>query len=186
MLRAHIGKGKAALSVLPLLGLKIHRDAIDAVTQMGRRRAILEDMTEMAAAAAAVHLSAGHAIAPVGRRFDRPFNRIVKARPAGAAVEFLLRYEQRLIAAGAGEGAVTLLVIERAAAGGLGAVLAHHLVLLRREQPVPFRVRVSDGVLLGVHDSSDVSLRRDGAAAMGFAGAQPILRVGVFPPCRMG
>src|SRR5215831_11085100 len=137
-----------------VLGLKIHRNPVDAVPQMGGRRAVVEDMAEMTAAPAAVDFGAGHAVAPVDRGFDRTFRGIVEARPAGAAVEFLLRHEQWLGAPRTYKGAVAFFVIERAASRRLGAVLAHDLVLLRREQPSPFLVGMGDGVALGFHDRS--------------------------------
>src|ERR1700761_6018912 len=102
------------------LRLEIHRHAVDAVAQVGRRRAVLEDMAEMAAAAAAMHFGAGHEIAVVGRGLDRSRLRIVETRPAGAAVELLLRYEQRLAAADASKRAGALFVVERATARRLG------------------------------------------------------------------
>src|SRR5674536_55096 len=70
---------------------------------MRRRRPIVENMTEVAAAPAAMHLGAGHAVAAVGRRLDRAGDWIVEARPTGAALEFFLRGEQRLAASGAGK-----------------------------------------------------------------------------------
>src|ERR1041385_1508991 len=57
--------------------------------------------------------------------------------------------EQRLIARGAMEGAGTFFVQQRATSRHLGAVLAHDLVLLAREQLAPFGVAVADGILLG-------------------------------------
>src|SRR4051794_35136546 len=107
----------------------------------------------MAAAAAAVHLGADHAVGGVGRRLYRAFLRVVEARPAGAAVELPFRHEQGLAAAGAGEGAAPLLVIERAASRRLGAVTAQHYVLLGREQLAPFLVGVRHRVVLGIHGS---------------------------------
>src|ERR1041384_307091 len=106
-------------------GLEIHRHAVDAIAQSGRRRAVREDMAEMAAAAAAMHLGAHHAVAHVARLLDRTRLRIVEARPAGAALELLLRPEQRLPATRAAKRAGALLEIERAAARPLGPVLAH-------------------------------------------------------------
>src|SRR4029077_4897516 len=99
------------------------------IAQMGGRRAVVEHMAEMAAATAAMHLGTHHAVGTVLRGFDRTGFRIVEARPAGAAFEFLLRDEQLLAAARAGEGAGALLVIERTASRRLGAVPAHHLKL---------------------------------------------------------
>src|ERR1700748_3614177 len=105
----------------------------------------------MAAAAAAVHLGAAHAVAVVLGGLDRVRLRIVEARPPGAAVELALGGKQRLAAAAPAERACALLVVERAAARRLGAVAAHDIVLLRREQFAPLRVGVADGILLGLH-----------------------------------
>src|SRR4029079_10443691 len=115
------------------VGLEIHRYAIDAIAQSGGRGAVREDVAEMAAAAAAMALGADHAIGTVVRFFDRARFRIVEARPAGAALELFLRLEQFLTAARAGESAGALLVVQRAASRPLGAVLAHDLELLGRQ-----------------------------------------------------
>src|SRR5262249_4546823 len=106
------------------------------------------------AAAAAVHLGAHHAVAVIVGLFDGAGHRVVEARPAGAALEFLLRHEQRLLAAGAAEGTGALLVVECAAAGCLGAMLAHDVILLSRERLAPFRISAGEGILLGVHGAS--------------------------------
>ena len=128
---------------------------------MSRRRAVLEDVAEMAAAPAAMHLGTDHAVTAIGRGLDRARLRIVEARPAGAALEFLLRGEQRLLAAGAIKRAGALFVIERATARPLGAVLAHDVELLRRKDLVPLGVGVGDGILLGVRTGA-----HDGAPAV--------------------
>src|SRR5260370_24175307 len=91
---------------LRVLRLKIHRNAVDAVPQMRGRRTVVEHMAEMTGAPAAVDFGAGHAVAPVRRGFDRALHWIVEAWPAGAAIEFLLRHEERLIAPPARNGAV--------------------------------------------------------------------------------
>src|SRR5689334_19361699 len=75
------------LFVAALPGLELERDAIQAVAQAGGRRAVLEDMAEMPAAARAMHLRARIDEMEVGRGLDRAFLRGKKARPAGAAVE---------------------------------------------------------------------------------------------------
>src|SRR4029079_16854935 len=106
------------------------------VAQSGRFRAILENMAEMAAATPAMHLGAAHEKAAVGRCLDRLVERRPEARPAGAAVELGAGLEQRLTAAGAVIHAGVVLLVERAGAGALGAVLAQHAVLLGAE-PVP-------------------------------------------------
>src|SRR4029077_15794894 len=91
--------------------------------------------------------------------------RIVKPRPAGAALEFLLRGEQRLAAAGAIERAGAFLVIERAAARPFGAVLAHDVELLGREQLLPLGIGVRHGIVLGVRlRAHGRSARYDGMA----------------------
>src|SRR5712691_10528659 len=118
---------------------------------MGWRRPVIEDMAEMAAAPDAMHLGARHPVAAIGRGLDRALLRVVEARPAGAALELLLRHEQRLAASRAGEGAGAFLVVERATPGRLGAVPAQHVVLLGREQPAPLLVAMGDRELLGVH-----------------------------------
>src|SRR5262245_8935911 len=102
----------------------------------------------MAAAAAAMHLRADHAVAAVLGRLDGVGHGVVEARPAGAALELPLGDEQRLVTAGAGERAGAFLEIERAAARRLGAVLAHDGVLLGRQQLAPLRLGVGYGILL--------------------------------------
>src|SRR5689334_23959918 len=109
-------------------GFEFQCDAIDAIAQMSRRRSVVEDMAEIAPAAAAVHLVAHHAVAVVRLAFDRARQRIVEARPAGPALEFHLGYEQGLVAGGTAKGAGALLAQQCAAPRHLGAVLAHDRV----------------------------------------------------------
>ena len=54
--------------------------------------------------------------------------------------------EQRLAAAGAAEDARALLVVQRAAEGALGAVLAQHVMLQRIELLLPLGVAFLDGM----------------------------------------
>src|SRR6476620_4799828 len=77
--------------------LEFERNTVDAVAQMRRRRAIVEDVAEMTAAPAAVHLVAHHAVATVCVVFDRAGQRIVETGPAGPALKFHFGDEQRLI-----------------------------------------------------------------------------------------
>src|SRR5262245_27746479 len=128
--------------------LEFRRHAIDAVAQAGRRRAVGKHMPQMAAAAAAMHFGAQHAIAAVLGGFDRAVDWSVEAWPAGAALELGLRREQRLVAGGANECARALFIEQRAAARPLGAVLAHDVILLGRQQLAPLRLSVRDGILL--------------------------------------
>src|SRR6516162_9030193 len=149
--------GAAGLSLRP----EIHSHAVDAIAQMGRRRAIFENMAEMAAAAAAMHFGAGHPIAAIDRGLDRAGKRMVEARPSGSTFGFRARYEQRLTATGAFERARALLIIECATARPLGAVPAHDIVLLGREQAPPFLVGAGYREPLFLH----VGLRRDARRA---------------------
>src|SRR4051794_17928521 len=98
----------------------------------------------MTAAAAAMHLSADHEKAAVGMGLDCVFERLVKARPAGAAVEFGGGIEERLTASGAMIDTGIVNLVERAGAGALGAVLAQHPVLRRVQPRSPFLIAVLD------------------------------------------
>src|SRR5262249_28683663 len=61
-----------------------------------------------------------------------------------AAIELRLRREERETTAGAPVCPVTVLLVQRARARPLGAVVAQHLVLLRRELRAPLRVALRD------------------------------------------
>ncbi len=113
----------------------------------GRARAVLEDMSEMAPASAAMHFGAGHEMAAVNRGRDRPVLRLEEARPPGPALILRGRVEELLAAAGARERPLALLLVERARAGALGSVLPEHLKLLRRELLLPLFVGLGDGVV---------------------------------------
>src|SRR5262249_14129085 len=113
------------------------RKTVHAIAQAGRLRAVVEDVAEVAAAAAAMHFGAGHAEGAVLGGADRILQRLVEARPASAALELGVGGEQRQVAAGAGENALAMLLQERARAGALGTLLAQDLVLLRRQLRAP-------------------------------------------------
>src|ERR1700686_5251601 len=110
--------------------MKCQRKAVHAVAQAGRLRPIVEDVAEVAAAAAAVDFGPQHSEGTVFGLADRVLQRLIEARPAGAALEFRLRGEQRQVTAGAGEDALAMLLEQRARTGPLGALLAQDLVLL--------------------------------------------------------
>src|ERR1700752_80868 len=139
------------------LGLEIHRHAVDAIAQSGRRRAVGEDMAEVTAAAAAMAFGADHAVGAVLRFLDRARLRVVEARPAGPALELLLRLEQLLPAARASKGAGALLVVERAAPRPLAAMLAHDVKLLGGQDLAPLGLGVGDGIGLHVHAQAPCS-----------------------------
>src|SRR3954471_20404133 len=97
---------------------EVHGDAVHAVAQPGRLRAVVEDVAEMPAATRAMDLGARHEERVVGRGLDRAVDWLVEARPTGAGVELGLGGEERLAAGRAGEGALALLVVERGRAAG--------------------------------------------------------------------
>src|SRR6202020_2630239 len=103
--------------------MKYQRKAIHAVAQAGRLRPVVEDVAEMAAAAAAMNFGPQHPEGAVLGLADRVVERLIEARPAGAALEFGLRGEQRQVAAGAGEDALAMLLQKRARTRAFGAFL---------------------------------------------------------------
>src|SRR5260370_14618668 len=103
----------------------------------------------MAAAAPAVNFGAQHTEGAVFGLADGVVERLIETRPAGAALELRLRGEQRQVAAGAGEGALTMLFQERARSRALGAFLAQDLILLRRQLRAPLGIGLFDLEFLG-------------------------------------
>src|SRR5688572_20169899 len=118
--------------------------AVHAPALAGRRRAVVEHVAEMPAAAPAMSLGAGHEQGVVGPGADCAGDRPDEARPAGAAVKLVLRAEDRETAAGAEEMAAAMLLVERAAAGALGALLAQHPELLGAQPAAPLLRRQID------------------------------------------
>ena len=97
----------------------------------------------MRIAAVAVHLAADHAVARVGLASHVFFpRRLPEARPAAAGLELVLRAEQLGPAAYAAVLALVVVVPVLAGERALGAVLARHLELLRRELAFPFCIRL--------------------------------------------
>ena len=78
-------------------------------------------------------------------------------------------FEQLRAAAGAGENALALFVVQRRGAGALGAVLAQHLVLLGRQFLAPLGVGFLDGIMDG------------GLAGHGRAPFVSALKMGLLP-----
>src|SRR5712664_2391524 len=124
--------------------MEYQRKAVHAVAQAGRLRPIVENVTEMAAAAAAVDFGPQHPEGAVFGLADGVVERLIETRPAGAALEFRLRGEQRQVAAGAGEDALAMLLEQRARTRALGALLTQDLVLLRRQLRAPLRIGLFD------------------------------------------
>src|SRR6202011_6071520 len=94
--------------------MEYQRKAVHAVAQTGWRRPIVEHVTEMAAAAAAVNFGPQHPEGAVFGLAEGVLQRLIETRPAGAALVFGLRGEQRQVAAGAGEDAFAMLLEQRA------------------------------------------------------------------------
>src|SRR5882757_2016797 len=124
-------------------------ETVDAVVQSGRLRTVVEDVSEMAAAAAAMHLGAEHAVGAVLGLADIALDRVVEARPTRAALELGLRGEHRQVAAGTGESALAVLLEQRAGARPLGTLFTQYLVLLRRQLGAPLGIGLLDLELLG-------------------------------------
>src|SRR5438309_384093 len=95
-------------------------EAVHAIAKAGRLRAVVEEMAEVATAAAAENLGALHAEGAVGALGDRMGERLPEARPTGAAFELGRGSEERQGAAGAGEDAVPVLLEKRRGAGAFG------------------------------------------------------------------
>jgi ABC-type molybdate transport system substrate-binding protein len=67
------------------VGTEVHRDAVDAIALMGRRRTIREHVPQVAATVGAMDLGSDHTVAVIDRCPHRTFDRIIEARPSCAA-----------------------------------------------------------------------------------------------------
>src|SRR5439155_20443075 len=105
-------------------GLEPRGHPVHAVALTGALRSVREHVTQVTAAARAVHFRAAREETAVLARPHGTGERLEEARPAGTAVELGVRGKQRLAAGRAAEGAGACFVIEGAGAGALSAVLA--------------------------------------------------------------
>src|SRR5258708_36380043 len=136
-----------------LFRLQFQRRRIDAVAQACRSRAVVEDVAEMTVAFRAQYLGADHAMGHVALLVDMAVDRgRGKTRPAAAGIELGVGFEQRLPAAGAGIGALALLMLVFAGERPLGRLLAQHRILHRRQLAAPLGLALLDlaGRRLGV------------------------------------
>src|SRR5262245_52199570 len=131
--------------------IEVERHPVDAVAQPGGRRPVREHVPEVPAALAAVHLRTRHAVAAIHGGADGALGRREEARPAGAALEFPLGDEERLVTARTAERADPVLVQQRTGARRLGGVLAEHRILLWRERAAPLLVRLLNREVIGHH-----------------------------------
>jgi hypothetical protein len=72
---------------------EIHRNSIDTVAEMGRCRAVIKDVPQMASTIRAVNLGSDHAEGSINGCLDGTLDRIIEAGPAGAAFEFPFRFK---------------------------------------------------------------------------------------------
>src|SRR5271166_1001873 len=134
---AHVGWASAAAANLFCLGGilrdEFEADRVHAVAQTGRRRPVVEDVTEMGAADRADDFGPPHeeAVVGAGRNASRR-DRLPEARPSGAGFKFGLGAEQRISIERANIAAVAMLIPILAGEGSFGSFLPAHLVLLGR------------------------------------------------------
>src|SRR5881392_3684072 len=99
----------------------------------------------MAVAFRAQDLSADHAVADIALLVDMAVHGgRGETRPAAAGVELGIGFEQRLAAAGAGIGALAVLVLIFTGERPLGRLLAQHGVLHRRQLLAPLGLALDD------------------------------------------
>jgi hypothetical protein len=92
--RARPRRGQREEIDIPLsVRREIHRNSVDAVAKMGRRRAVVKDVPEMASTIRAMDLGSDHAKGSINGCLDGTLNRIIEAGPAGAAFEFPFRFK---------------------------------------------------------------------------------------------
>src|SRR5262249_47638324 len=133
------------LRLLVRRGLERQRARVDAVPVACRGGPVVEDVAQVAAAAAADDLGAAHEQAVVRPQLDRlGERRLVEAGPPGARVELGVRAEQLAPAAGAPVGTVLVVVDVLTGERPLGVSLTQHAVLERGQLLAPLLVRLAD------------------------------------------
>ncbi len=118
---------------------------VDAVAQLRRRWAVLEDVAEVRIAAHAVDFRSHHAVRVVSRAADGFLrDRLEKTRPARARFKLRIRAEQRQAARDAGVEPELVIVVEDSAERALGACSAGDTELFVRELQLPSIVGLRD------------------------------------------
>src|SRR5215212_7073185 len=143
--RALVRRGSSALPFVEVEGTAVHAEAHPA----GLPGTVREDVAEVAVASGASHFRACHAVRAI---FDRLYGAgecLRETRPSGTRFELGVAGEERIAAAGAAVRTVVLDIEVRPAERPLGAVLAKHRVLLRRESLPPLFVGLGDILNLG-------------------------------------
>src|SRR6476469_470536 len=134
---------------------EFQRHSIDAVSQAGRRRAIVENMPLMAVASSAMDFGSRHEEFLVGFRFDGGLlDRSPKARPPRSTLEFVLRRKQRQLTPPALIHPFFMIIVVGAGKRPLRSFLPQHIVLILSQQLFPFIIRLGhfhDASLLGFY-----------------------------------
>src|SRR4029434_6961060 len=102
---------------LAALGNEVQRHAVVAPALAGGRRAIIEDMAVVAAAADAVIFGAGQNELVISSGAEYPRDRRKETTPTGVALIFHLGGKKRQIASNTHEDAATFFIVQRARAG---------------------------------------------------------------------
>jgi hypothetical protein len=121
---------------------KFEGGGIDAIAEVSRRGAIFKYVPEVRVTPGALHFRPPHAVTHGSFQLDvLILHRVPEARPTRAGFEFLLGMKEIGSATNAAENSIFVEIPELAGEGALGASVACHLVLLRSEDLLPFRVR---------------------------------------------
>src|SRR5258708_1864100 len=123
---------------------KPERHAVHAVTQPRRFRSVIENVSKMCVASRTLDFCANHSQTAIAR-FVYVFllDGRRKTRPAGAGIKLLGRTKQRQLTSGAFKSAGLMNVIQRARERSFSSLLAHHVVLLRRQLALPLGIGLS-------------------------------------------
>jgi hypothetical protein len=142
--------GKERERRYPLLLLEIQRSGIHAVPEPCRLGAIVEHVAQVTATTATDHLGPLHAQRTVRVFINSLFPKgLVKAWPAGAAVELGIAHEQLLPTGCTQVFAVFVVVPVLTGEGAFGARLAQDPVLFRAQLLFPLLIAFHDRVGFG-------------------------------------
>lgn len=115
----------------------MQRQAVVTPALPGWFRSIFEYMSLVAAAAGAMVLGAREQRFPVAFAAGASLYGLVKAGPAGTAVELGFGEAQWQVTGGADIGSLAFLVVQRATPGALGGFLEQYLVLRLGQKFLP-------------------------------------------------
>ncbi len=127
-------------------GCESHRNAVHAVAQPSGGGSVIEHVTQVTSAAAAMHFGSNHQEAAILGGSDRSIQGRPEARPSGAAFKLGLRGKQRQSAGGALIRSLAVFVRQRAAPSALRPVLAQDVVRGGRKLLAPSAAYTSQRV----------------------------------------